>query len=592
LIGQPVHPIELVERVVEHAHRGRFSTIGKAGRVEPRRRRPAEWRVSRPRLDRLLGAATRRSRAGIDGSARKHLEHHLDGGGVRASAEERRPDQCHFDGGCLPSARTPSETTSRRAAARLWSSSPSSGAGAGHVREAFGPLPRGAETPKDVPPLYGWSFPTGFELKEDIPAGRSGIGRGAAPPADAADATAVEVMLEVLAGGSVDPLHEIVVSRAQEGDRGGGRDTLLPPGGGVVFYSASLPYRRKTTAMRVLDDALHELDRMDWLTDQTLRRENAGFSKTKPRRRLRGERAQEIGQSAGGWGIRAARSTGRPGSTPSRKTRWRPRGPSTFAMRRRFAFTSSRNTCRPTSDVRMVVPALLLAAVATWTIDTGTEGALVEDHRADRRCDGRVSRRHVVAVGAGARRQRRLTFQDDDPERSLRKRRMPSRDDRPSCGGSIRGPQAALLESRPRSVSRSVKDVLANASYDRHELKRTHRESRILWRGYETDVSVRIAQAAARQLFASDDPRRLPYEKPQRVENRRRQARRGARSEVRWPGRVIGFAGDLNDAEAKRAPAVFCPPPSRRYPSDVAPRLGPFTPRPRARKTSTSKSAD
>ena len=31
----------------------------------------------------------------------------------------------------------------------------------------------------------------------------------------------------------------------------------------------------------------------------------------------------------------------------------------------------------------MVVPALLLAAaVATWTVDAGTQGVLVEDHRA------------------------------------------------------------------------------------------------------------------------------------------------------------------------------------------------------------------
>src|SRR6185436_13180233 len=117
-------------------------------------------------------------------------------------------------------------------------------------------------------------------------------------PADAADATAVEVMLEVLAGGSVDPLREIVVSRRKKAIEAGIETLSFRRGGGVVFYSASLPYRRKTTAMRVLDEALGELDRMDWLTDETL---------ASGKRRLLAneasalvfadERAQEIGQS-------------------------------------------------------------------------------------------------------------------------------------------------------------------------------------------------------------------------------------------------------------------------------------------------------
>jgi predicted Zn-dependent peptidase len=81
---------------------------------------------------------------------------------------------------------------------------------------------------------------------------------------------------------------------------------LLRRGGGIVFYSASLPYRRKATAMRVLDEAIAELDRMEWLSDQTLA---AG------KRRLieddagayvfAAERAHEIGESR--WWLGDAR---------------------------------------------------------------------------------------------------------------------------------------------------------------------------------------------------------------------------------------------------------------------------------------------
>jgi zinc protease len=138
------------------------------------------------------------------------------------------------------------------------------------IEETFGAIPRGGTTPANVPPLYGWPFPSGFELKEDIPPVEVAIVGAPLPPADAKDAMAIEVLLEVLAGGSVDPLHEIVVARRKKALAAGIETIALRRGGGIVFYSASLPYRRKSTAMHVLDDAIGELDRMDWLTDQTL----------------------------------------------------------------------------------------------------------------------------------------------------------------------------------------------------------------------------------------------------------------------------------------------------------------------------------
>jgi zinc protease len=174
------------------------------------------------------------------------------------------------------------------------------------INETFGTLPRGGSTPDDVPPLYGWSFPSGLELKEDIPPVEVALVGAPLPPAGAPDAAAVEVLAEVLAGGSVDPLHEMIVTQRKKAIEAGIETLLLRRGGGIVFYSASLPYRRKATAMRVLDEAIAELDRMEWLSDQTLA---AG------KRRLieddagayvfAAERAHEIGESR--WWLGDAR---------------------------------------------------------------------------------------------------------------------------------------------------------------------------------------------------------------------------------------------------------------------------------------------
>ena len=174
------------------------------------------------------------------------------------------------------------------------------------IRETFGALARGGSTPDDVPPLYGWSFPSGIELKEDIPPVEVALVGAPLPPAGAADAVAVELLLEVLAGGSVDPLREIVVSRRKKALEAGIETISLRRGGGVVFYSASLPYRRKSTAMRVLDEAIAELDRMGWLTEQTLASGKRRLLQDDARTHVfAAERAREIGQAR--WWLGDAR---------------------------------------------------------------------------------------------------------------------------------------------------------------------------------------------------------------------------------------------------------------------------------------------
>ena len=174
------------------------------------------------------------------------------------------------------------------------------------IRDAFGALPRGGTQPADVPPLYGWTFPGDLQLKEDIPPVEVALVGAPLPPASAPDAPAVELLLEVLAGGSVDPVHELIVSKQKKALEAGIETINLRRGGGIIFYSASLPYRRKATAMRVLDGAIAELDRMAWLTDDTLASAKRRLAKDDADAYVfAAERAEEIGQAR--WWLGDAR---------------------------------------------------------------------------------------------------------------------------------------------------------------------------------------------------------------------------------------------------------------------------------------------
>ena len=224
----------------------------------------------------------------------------------------------------------------------------------------------------------------------------------------------------------------------------------------------------------------------------------------------------------------------------------------------------------------MAVPALLLAAaIATWTVDPGTVGALVEDHRAP-----------VVAItiefpvgtwspwARGHHAEDAFVFQDDDPDRALRKRA----DALAAEVALAMGDRSAFLSLRCLRADLDAtlalaKDILANTRYDRHDLKRARRERQILWRGNETDVAFRMAQATARNLFAAGDPRRLPYETLQQVSTDVEALLPIRDVVVRLPGRIVGFAGDLTLEEARKAASGLLPAPLASVPEGIEPRL-------------------
>lgn len=138
------------------------------------------------------------------------------------------------------------------------------------VKETFGAIPAGGRPAEDVPSLYGWTFPPKTELREDIPPVEVALVGVPLPDADAPDAWAVQVMLRMLTGRQVDPFREIVLRRRRKAIEAGAQSIALRRGGGLIFYTASLPYRREKTAFKVIDEALADLGLFDWLTDDSL----------------------------------------------------------------------------------------------------------------------------------------------------------------------------------------------------------------------------------------------------------------------------------------------------------------------------------
>jgi zinc protease len=139
------------------------------------------------------------------------------------------------------------------------------------VREAFGPLPADGETPPDVPSLATWKFPAEIDLSEDIPPVEIAVLGFPLPPTDHADAPTLKVLFSLLAWGHVDPLEEDLVRRRRKALFAGTRGMTMRRGGAIVLYSASLPYRRKASAYRFLDEARQKLGAFEWIDEAKLR---------------------------------------------------------------------------------------------------------------------------------------------------------------------------------------------------------------------------------------------------------------------------------------------------------------------------------
>ena len=167
------------------------------------------------------------------------------------------------------------------------------------IRAAFGPLPADGLTPPDVPPIYGWHFPDALEFEEDLPPAEIAVIGFPLPAPSHPDAAALELLTEILGWSALDPFEDELVRKRRKALAAGTESYFVRRGGLIAFYSANLPYRRKSTAFRHLEQTRQTLGRFAWLDDERLA---AAKSKLAQRHEQRAyfavSTASEIGRAA------------------------------------------------------------------------------------------------------------------------------------------------------------------------------------------------------------------------------------------------------------------------------------------------------
>lgn len=217
------------------------------------------------------------------------------------------------------------------------------------------------------------------------------------------------------------------------------------------------------------------------------------------------------------------------------------------------------------------------SALEEWTIDGGTVGLLVEDHRVPL-----VVLRIEFAAGswspwveahdAGA----AFEIQLHDPGGDLRRRAdLLAADVELAAGDRASGLSVSCRKDDLEAAADLVRMILANRDFDRAELKRRRKGKSLSWEASLKEPRFVLTQAAARSLFGPDDPRRRPYERPTLPGTDPKTLAAARDALVRIPGRVVGFAGDVTPAEAERLARDLLPPVSPEAIGDLAPRLGP-----------------
>jgi len=222
----------------------------------------------------------------------------------------------------------------------------------------------------------------------------------------------------------------------------------------------------------------------------------------------------------------------------------------------------------------------------TWAVDSSTTGVLVEDHRSPL-----VELRLVLPIGRWSAWPSRsyavgaaweLQFQDPPGALRARADRLAADVAFSSDAHSFTLAVGCRREDLD-SVLVLVRDILANRDFDPREIARRNRTGAMDWKAGQRNPDFMLDLAARRLLWRENDPRAWPL-KPSRT------GRDGARlaaardSLLRFPGRFVGFAGDLTEAEAVRRAAGLLPPamrpPAGSFASGLQPVRGPG-PRPR-----------
>lgn len=110
------------------------------------------------------------------------------------------------------------------------------------------------------------------------------------------------------------------------------------------------------------------------------------------------------------------------------------------------------------------------------------------------------------------------------------------------------------------AVAQLLHDVLTSSSIDKAELRRAGKGVRIGWQGNLKDPDFRLSQAMNSLFFVPGDPRLAAYEEPGLVSKDAKKMLAVRDAMLSLPGRRIGFAGDIDQAEADRLARLILPP--------------------------------
>lgn len=200
--------------------------------------------------------------------------------------------------------------------------------------------------------------------------------------------------------------------------------------------------------------------------------------------------------------------------------------------------------------------------VQRWSVDAGTDALLVVDRRVPL-----VDITVQVPVGAASAWYREhsgeqaWTLQSYDADGALRARADALAVELNLSAGEHRSTLSVrALRRDADAVAALLRDVLTSASIDKDEAKRSVKGVKIGWESNLKDPEFRLSQAMARLFFSPGDPRRAPYEEPAAPAKDPKKLLAARDAMVQMAGRRIGFAGDIDRAEADRLARMILPP--------------------------------
>jgi predicted Zn-dependent peptidase len=138
------------------------------------------------------------------------------------------------------------------------------------VEATFGRLPASQYEAQEVPPLLGWDLPEMVELQDDLPPVEIAMLAYILPPAAEQDRAAMAVLEQLLSGGELDLFADTLVTQRHKSVYARSEWLQLRQGGAAAFSAAYLPYRRRATAFRLMEETIAELGKLAWLDEESL----------------------------------------------------------------------------------------------------------------------------------------------------------------------------------------------------------------------------------------------------------------------------------------------------------------------------------